>query len=120
MQKLINEIARVEKSAGISVRDHLGFGNDPKAILEYFKIQDGRDYIGERNADNKIHGRGIDMYSNGYCYIAHFEKNTLDRGNYVTIHSGGSVDLGACYTKDGRLCFRGTRYNPDGTNKKFD
>ena len=37
MQKLLDGIAMVEKRAGISLRDHLGFGNDSNAVIKYFK-----------------------------------------------------------------------------------
>ena len=59
MQKVIDEIARVEKRASISVRDYIGFGSDSKAVLKYFKDEDSDDCIGEMNSENKPRGRGI-------------------------------------------------------------
>ena len=53
MQKLLDGIAMVEKRAGISVRDHLGFGNDSNAVIKYWKDAYGDDCIGEMNSDNK-------------------------------------------------------------------
>jgi len=58
MSKFLSEIARVEKLAGISVRDYLGFGNHTQVGLKYLKVG-GNYLIGELNSENKLHGRGI-------------------------------------------------------------
>ena len=51
-------IATVEEKADISVRRHLAFGEANKRI-RHFSGNDGKEYIGELNSDNKLHGRGI-------------------------------------------------------------
>ena len=71
MQKLLDGIAMVEKRAGISVRDHLGFGNDSNAVIKYFKDYIGEDCIGEMDSDNNLHGRGIGISSDGNIHIGY-------------------------------------------------
>ena len=119
MQRLINEIARVEKRAGISVRNYMGFGDDPEAVLEYFKDQNGGDCIGERNAKD-INGRGICIWSDGLISIGYWNNNDLAPGHYINIFSDGGFHVGEVHLKDGEMCWRGTDYKTDGTSSKFD
>ncbi len=122
MQKLIDDIAMVEKRAGISVRDHIGYGNDINAIIEYFKDKSGRDCIGERNSDNNdLHGRGILIYSNGDIIIPYWNNGERAPGSCIAIFGDGEFRVGECYlAEDDWTCFRGTKYNTDGTSEKFD
>ena len=68
LQKLLDGLAIVEQRANIKIRDYLAFGSDSNANIQCFK--DGNNYcIGERNANNNLHGRGIGINSDGSIYI---------------------------------------------------
>ena len=84
MDELRAAIATVEQKADISVRRHLGFGEANKRI-RHFTGNDGREYIGELNSDNKLHGRGILITLFGYIRIGYFNKGEDAPGNYITI-----------------------------------
>ena len=62
LQEKLGEINSVidmlKYNHGISVREHLGFGNAAKSELR-FTDSNGSKRIGEHNSDNKLHGRGI-------------------------------------------------------------
>ena len=94
MQKLLDGIANLEKRAGISVRDYLGFGDDSNAVIKYSK-RCGTDCIGEMNSDNKLHGRGIDIDSDGNIYIGYFDNGSwYAPGKNIEIHGNGGFLVG--------------------------
>ncbi len=101
------------------MRDYSGFGNDPKAVLEYFKDRNGTDCIGERNSENKLHGRGIKIYSFGRIHIGYWNNGEHAPGNFIWIDSDGEYRVGEMYFKDGKMCWRGTVYKEDGTSQKY-
>jgi hypothetical protein len=100
MSKFLSEIARVEQRAAISVRDYLGFGNHTQVGLKYLKVN-GDDFIGEFNSDNKLHGRGIRIYRDGYIGIQYWNNGSLAPGNYIYIHGDGAFRVGEYYLKAG-------------------
>ncbi len=59
----------VEERTKISVRDHVGFGVIARSALKYLINYYGCVLVGEMNSINKRHGRGIEIYPNGYIYI---------------------------------------------------
>ena len=69
MQKLLDGIARVEQLANISVRNYLGFGAESDAILRYYNLMKGQNFIGELNSDNNLEGRGIKIWAEGDIFI---------------------------------------------------
>ena len=112
----INErLATVEQRMGKSVREHLGFGLVSASAI---KVVDGD--IGEFNEDNKLHGRGMNNYYNGIIGIGYYKDGECATGNYLEIWSDGNFEVGECYLKDGKLCYRGTQYKTDGTTEEFD
>jgi hypothetical protein len=44
----------------------------------------------------------------------------LITGNYIYIDSNGEFQVGEIYLKDGDKWERGTEYNTDGTEEKYD
>jgi hypothetical protein len=80
----------------------------------------------------KAHGRGILIWNNGCITIGYFKDDKGSNGNLITIISygrnfqvgkvfyGGNFQVGEIYFKDGVKWSRGTQYNSDGTEEKFD
>ena len=119
-QLLKERIDRVEKRAQISVREYIGFGDIAPGAIKYFKDEYRNQRIGELNSDNKLHGRGINIDTNGNIYIGYWNNGVWRApGNFIRIFEGGLL-VGERYLKDGELCRRGTEYKNDGTSKKFD
>ena len=77
-------------------------------------------YFGERNEHNKPHGRGIGIYSTYFIRIGYFNNGGWAPGNYLTIWSDGQLDVGECYLKDGKKWDKGTLYEVNGNEEKFD
>ncbi len=76
--------------------------------------------FGEVNENNEPQGRGISMYEdNDDIWIGYFEDDDVT-GNYIRILSDGWFNVGEIYYKDGDECGRGTWYNPDGREEKYD
>ncbi len=127
MKVLLDGIAMVEKPsaienvASISIRDHLGFGDDSNAALKYFKDQYDNDCIGEMNANNKLHGRGIRIWGDGGIHIGYWNDGDRAPGNYIKIYwDGKNFDVAECYLKEDTKRYRGTSYNVNGTTEKFE
>ena len=100
MRKLIDDIAIVESRAGVLLRDHLGFGNDPEVVIEYFKDQFySSECIGEKNEENNPHGRSIRFYSNGSTYLGYFNNGISAPGKSLLIYSNGRILVGERYEK---------------------
>ncbi len=76
--------------------------------------------FGEVNEDNDLHGRGIQIYWNGRIDIGYFKDGELSTGNYISIWSDGLFQVGEIYEKDGEKWRRGTQYDTDGTEIKYD
>ncbi len=76
--------------------------------------------FGEVNEDNRLHGRGIDIWSSGAICIGYFENDLQSTGNYIVILNYGRFDVGEKYKKEGGRGNRGTQYNTDGTEEKYD
>ena len=112
-KELLDGINTVERRADIKVRNHLAFGDDANANIQFLK-NDGEYFIGNR------HGRGIRITPGGYIHIGYFNNGVHAPGYYITIYSDGRFDVGKMYLKDGQLRDRGTRYYGNGVVEKFD
>jgi hypothetical protein len=44
----------------------------------------------------------------------------VSTGNYIYIDSGGLFRVGELYFKNGKKQWRGTEYNTNGSEKKYD
>ncbi len=90
---------------------------------KYTKTGGGSYYVGEHNVNNKLYnglqGRGIKFYSDGDINIGYYNNGYGAPGNFITIYKNGEFHVGEYYLKDAILDTRGTRYNADGTTKKF-
>ena len=75
--------------------------------------------FGELNENNRLHGRGIEIWIWGAIEIGYYENNSRT-GNGIKIWSDGMFRVGEFYRKDGRRWERGTQYNTDGTEMKYD
>ena len=78
----------VEKRAKISVREYVGFGVVDPATLVYLEKNYGY-YVGETTSENKLHGRGIVIFSDGLIQIAYFNNVSGAPGNYFIIFTSG-------------------------------
>ena len=114
MPKLLQDIAMVERIAGIRVNEFIGFGNDESAKLEYFWA-DSYSLIGELNERNNLHGRGIEIYKSGNFYIRYFKNGCQTIGNYIHIYNGGIVNVGELFMYEDEQRYRYTEYRPDGS-----
>ena len=95
-EKLKTEIARVEQRAGISVRNHLGFGQIAGTQIKYLKTKD-YDYIGEININNQPHGRGIEIGNDCSIIIAYRKNGDGAAGKFININSDGAFEVGDVY-----------------------
>ncbi len=77
--------------------------------------------FGEHNEANKVHGRGIRIFSDGTIRIGYYNNGERAPGtNYISIWGSGRLEVGECYLdEDGERCYRGTRYKTDGTSIEF-
>ena len=116
---LLKAIDKVEERTKISVREYVGFGVIAPAALGYFQ-KDGAVYVGEMNAENKLHGRGIEISPYGIITIGYSNNGRSAPGNYIDIYPGGDFIVGERFMEDGRMLGRGTKYRTDGTIEKFD
>jgi len=73
-------------------------------------------YFGEHNDNDKLHGRGIYICSDGFIHIRYWDDGEYAPGNNLYIDSDGSVSVGELYLKDGKRCYRGTCYRTDGSS----
>ena len=96
MDTINEKLATLEQRMGKSVREHLGFGLVSASAI---KVNDND--IGELNIDNKLHGKGIYIYSNGYIRIQYFNNGHDAIGKYIQIWDDGRFFLGEIYMKDG-------------------
>jgi hypothetical protein len=88
-----------------------------------FTGYNGADFadFGEMNADNKFHGRGIVINSDGDIFIGYCKNGDWRApGKFIWIFIGGEFEVGERYMKDGKLRDRVTLYKTDGTSKKYD
>ncbi len=113
-EKLSEDMDRVEKRTGISVRDYMGFGNISRDALKYFE-RSQYVTVSEINSDNKPHGRGIRIDTDGFIYIQYWNNGRYSPGNYIRIFSNGKVVVAECYLYYGQFYGRGTRYRANGT-----
>ena len=120
MQKLLDGIARVEQRANISVRNYLGFGAEPDAILRYYNRMKGQNFIGELNTDNNLEGRGIKIWAEGDIFIRQWNDGLNAPGHFITIYRGGQLDVGECFLKEGELCEKGTAFYSNGTSEEYE
>jgi len=108
---------------GKTVRDHLGFGHmsakDIKSTWDTL-FGDKFTYIGEHNSNNKLHGRGINIWHGVTIFIQYWDNGAVAPGNYLYIQSNGDVNVGKVYLKKGERWIKGTRYNTNGTTEEYD
>jgi hypothetical protein len=105
---------------GTSFSKHLSFGSILLADIKYTKFANGDIYIGEMNEDNKPHGRGIVIETNGNINIAYWDNYKAAPGNYIFIGRDGDIRVGEIYLKEGKRWTRGVLYNTDGKNINYD
>jgi hypothetical protein len=86
--------------------------------LRYRSKYDGK--FGEVNEDNKLHGRSIHIWDDGDIRIGYYEDGNLSTGNYIHLLSDGVFFVGEFYMEEGLRKRRGTEYQTDGTEKKYD
>ena len=119
MAQINSVIDMLREKRGISVRDHLGFGNAANEQLRFFTDSDGDKCIGERNSDNNLHGKGIAIWS-GQIHIGYSNNGYDAPGNYLVILSNGDVSVGEVYLKEGKLWDKFTKYLTNGKTEKYD
>jgi len=131
MTTINNVIDMLNYNHGISVREHLHFGNynHSTSLLGLlglgnsklkFTEKYGSKFIGELNSKNKLQGKGIAIYPSGFIEIGYFEKGYLAPGNYLWIYSDGKFHVGERYLKDGKRWDKYTQYLTNGKQIKFD
>ena len=81
----------------------------------------GSTYIGEMNDEDRPHGRGLTIDSDGSIFIGFWNNGVYAAGNYITLGSGGSFRLGEFYFLDyySGLKDRYTDYDTDGSSRIF-
>ncbi len=75
--------------------------------------------FGEVNEDNKLHGRGIEMW-NGDIRIGYWQNGDLSTGHYIYIRSNGDFLVGDMYYEDGNIGWRGTTFRTNGTEEAYE
>ena len=120
MVKIIqNAVDTLEKRAGISVRDYLGFGD----IDDHTKIYSMREqYFGELDAPpayTNFEGRGLHFMSK-IIVIGYWSDGDQAPGNYIGMGSDGQFWVGEIYIdSNGNQAARGTNYKPNGTSNEY-
>ncbi len=71
--------------------------------------------FGEVNENNRMNGRGIDIYNDDRISIGYFEDGSKSTGNYIIIYSSGKFDVGEIYNNDGERCDRCTTFETNGS-----
>ena len=99
----------------ISVREHLGFDSAATQQLKFHTYKSGNKGIGELKFDNNLQGRGIRIFSTGTIHMGYWNDGVPAPGNYLYIYSGGNVEVGQIYLKEGKRWIKGTQYNSNGT-----
>ncbi len=67
-----------------------------------------------------LHGRGISIYNFAGITIGYWENGKFSTGYNIQIAFMGSFRVGEYYLKNGESWRRGTQYDPDGTESKYD
>jgi len=101
MTRINDTIDMLKQHHGISVRDHLGFGNAATQQLKFHTYKNGNKVFGELNSDNYLHGKGIRIFFFGDIEIGYWDNSECAPGNYLTICSDGEFRVGEVYLKDG-------------------
>jgi hypothetical protein len=83
VEKIKEQIPIIEKRAGISVNDYLGFGRLTSPIKT--KIYGNVIYYGELDANGDEHGRAISIYLDGRIEIGYYKDGWWSTGNYIQI-----------------------------------
>ena len=96
----LNErIAKLEERMKNKVRDLLGFGTVSDGLLKVSGHTTdspgyGQSFIGERNSNNKLHGRGIHINEYGLVNVGYFNDGEIAPGNYIYFSSNGKFRVG--------------------------
>jgi len=120
MSTLNERIAKLEERMKTKVRDCLGFGTVSDGLLKVWTDKHGYgcSFIGERNSNNKLHGRGIWINEYGLVNVGYFNDGEIAPGNYIYFSSNGKFRVGQCYLgKKGEREWMYTEYFTDGTTK---
>ena len=75
MTRINDFIDMLKQKHSISVREHLGFGNAATQQLKFHTDLLGYKVIGELNSDNKLHVKGIKIWSYGHIHIGYFNND---------------------------------------------
>ncbi len=88
--------------------------------LRYAEREEYHTDFGEINEDNKLEGRGIKIWNDGFIGIGYYEDGWPSTGNFIIIYRDGNFQVGEVYMREGSRCSRGTWYLTDGTEEQFD
>jgi hypothetical protein len=65
--------------------------------------------FGEHNAENELHGRGIERMSDGFIFVACYKASYKSIGSRIIIGDDGNFSVGECYlVGEDETKFRGT------------
>ncbi len=87
---------------------------------QYYRDDFVNTLFGEFNNDNKLHGRGIEIWNDGFIVLGYHEIGRWSTGNYIRISKDGWFTVGKKYIKDGLTWKRGTEYYKHGKEEKYD
>ena len=107
---------------GVSVVDYLGFGSIPAASLKVTTAEGSMNSgIGEHNANNKLHGKGIFInYQSGLIRLGLFDNGKFAVGNYIIIKYANEFKVGVLsLDENGHERETGTWFKPNGTTKQY-
>ena len=107
---------------GGSVADYLGFGSIPAASLRVTTAEGSKNSgIGEHNANNKLHGKGISInYQSGIIRLGLFDNGKFAVGNYILIRGANEFKVGVLsLNENGHERETGTWYKQNGTTKQY-
>ena len=77
----------------------MGFDNTPCTSFKYTKDENGNEFFGELNADNKMHGKAIEITSNGRIDIGYWNNGRYGIGPYIAIEKDGDfIKVGENYS----------------------
>ena len=95
MSTLNERIGKLEERMKKKVRDFLGFGTVSDGLIKVSENTGfGWSFIGERNSNNKLHGRGIHINEYGLVNVGYFHDGEIAPGNFIYFSSNGKFRVG--------------------------
>ena len=82
----------------------------------------GSTLFGEHDENNKLDGRGIQIWDFSSITIGYWKNGGLSIGNYIIIFGEGklTINVGELYVKKGYNKHRGIQYKKDGSEREYD